>query len=179
MNRLEFLEKRKRACRNKVIGSKQIGTRELLKRMNEKVKFYYSYNGGLRFLGTAEFNGDYIIKINLVKDEEKRKNAIKFIAKSVIPSIIGIGENIVGIDNFENPIESNNMYECIIGLVEYYDGDGNECDRESSSYIKFIPKSFKKIHTLVNRISIPIKFIDIKELDKYSDFLNSDNKKDF
>ena len=165
MNRLEFLEKRKRACRCKVVGSKKIGTRELLRRMNEKVKFYYPCNGGLRYLGSAEFNGDYIIKIKLVKDEEKRKNVFNFIAKSIVPNVIGIGESIIGKDNYENITESNNVYECMMGPIEYYDRDGDECDKESSSYIKFIPKSFKKIHTLVNRINIPITYVDIKDFD--------------
>lgn len=179
MNRLEFLEKKKRVCRHKVVSSKKIGTRELLRRMNEKVKFYYPCNGGLKFLGSAEFNGDYIIKIKLVKDEEKRKNVFNFIAKSIVPSVIGISESVIGIDNFANPIENNNVYECMMGPIEYYDGDGNECDEKNSSYIKFIPKSFKKIHVLVNRVHIPIEFIDIKDFDESFDFLNSNNKKDF
>ena len=174
MNRLEFLEKRKRVCRPKVVGSKKIGTRELLRRMNEKVKFYYPCNGGLRYLGVGDFKGNHIIKIKLAKNVTKRKDIFSFLGTSVVPSVIGVGEGIIGIDNYENPVKRNNIYECMMGPIEYLDKENCSDIKDDSIYIEFIPKSFKKIHVLVNRINIPISFVDIEEIESLMD-VDNDN----
>jgi hypothetical protein len=123
---------------------------------NENIKFYMPINGGFRYFGKSEINkaprsGK---EISIVLSDKNSKLVDQFLKENVVPTVIG-ENSYIGFDNHGNYVKYTNIYECVIGKCDYctaVDGIVEGKLPKESVFITFIPKSFKKIYSIPNRI---------------------------
>ena len=131
-----------------------VNKRKVNCKKDERINFYVPLEtGGLNYFGVGYINDLHCVRIKLNSSENVWR---EFLHKNITPTIVGIKSTVKSIDNMGNPIKVNDIYECIMGR-EYFETEGDD------TYVQFIPKSFKLIHTLINR------YVDIKGMGRDED----------
>lgn len=125
---------------------------------NTPIKFYMPVdNGGMRYFGKSDItvspkSGK---EVAIVLSDKNSKLVDEFLTKNIVPTVIG-ENSYLGIDALGNYVRYTNVYECVIGKCDFWiatdeiDKDG-KLPKESVSIV-FIPKSFKKMFTIPNRL---------------------------
>ena len=118
------------------------------------IKYYMpTVDGSLKYLGKGTIPGMRLggKEISILLSKKNIDEIEDFLVKNIIPTIIGIEESEFCKDNQGNLTRYNNMYECIVGAFNIRD-EINENGRKSK--LTFIPKSFKMVNRVNNRINI-------------------------